>query len=117
MFTAASVHVHRPPARRLRLTGLISQSECDSLISALDMYGEDYHRPGEYLCTSRRVIVPAQRALFERIVNSTSAAILDAVGNHEYLIDEAAIVRTAPSGQPKHSDASQRHAWPRSGPT
>ena len=109
-FSAANIHKQRPHAARVRLTGIITQSECDSLISALDMYGEDYHRPGEYLCTSRRVIVPAHRAEFERIVNSTSAAILDAIGNHQYEIDEAAIVRTSPTGQPRHSDASQRHA-------
>eukprot|EP00946_MAST-07B_sp_MAST-7B-sp1_P003033 g3033.t1 len=85
------------------------ESDCRTLVSALQKYGDAYHRPGEVLCTSRRVIVPSHRLAFERIVNRTSAIILRAIGDSQYVIDEAAIVQTAPTGQPKHSDATQPH--------
>jgi hypothetical protein len=118
LLATAAVATHRPlltdaawtpTSRRIALTGVVHHRDCETLISALRKYGEAYHRPGEILCTSRRVIVPSHRKAFEVIVNHTSAALLDAIGEGgRYVIDEAAIVRTAPAGQPKHSDASQR---------
>lgn len=109
--------LRRPTARRFALAGAINRSECETLTTALQEYGSAYHRPGEILCTSRRVVVPAHRKAFQDIVNRTSAALLEAIGaGRQFDIDEAAIVRTAPTGQPKHSDASQRdpsapHKW------